>query len=349
MSPFGPTEEPPAVRIDGLGDDPVAQPGELLPPLELDDEALRRGITGVLFVADEPIAARVLAETLGIAEQRIDGVLSGVARSLDDLGLGIDLVEVAGGWRLMTAPAARPVLERWIIGARHGRLTQAALETLAVVAYRQPIARVTIGEIRGVNPDGALRSLVARGLVAEVGREDGPGQAVLFGTTAQFLERMGLRTLDELPSLPPFLPDGPAPDEPDATGLAALRKRLRDGSQRLGAGRGGTANGAQQLDAAGALDDEDDEDDASTMAPPAPRTRRADSAEIVDLSDRLEQAARSAMGRLRHVRASQARADAIADAETSFTDTDGGADDPEVPADGTVRGPGPAGQDETDG
>jgi len=295
------------------------QPAELLPPLDVDDDGLRRGLLGILFISDEPVTVAVLAATLGLPVERIEAGLREVGQRL--AGLGIDLIEVAGGWRLMTAPSARPVLERWIIGARHGRLTQAALETLAVVAYRQPIARITIGEIRGVNPDGALRSLMSRGLIAEVGREDGPGQAVLFGTTGQFLERMGLRSLDELPPLPPFLPDGPAPDEPDAGGLAALRKRLRDGSQRLGndpsapdLSRGDRTD--QRIAAAGRMLTEDD-DDEEAMAPPVPRARRTDEGEIIDLSDRLEQAARNAMGRLRQVKATQADAEAAVDAQNA--------------------------------
>ena len=259
-----------------------------LPPLDVDDDTLRRGVAGVLFIADEPLAPQVLAETLGVAVPRVRAALEALGDVLGDGHLGFELREVAGGWRLMTSPSARPVLERWLIGGRHGRLTQAALETLAVVAYRQPIARSTIGEIRGVNPDGALRSLVSRGLVTEVGREEGPGQAVLFGTTPQFLERMGLRSLDELPPVPPYLPDGPAPDEPEAGGLADLRRRLRDGSERLGA--------------AGAMSDSDDEDGDTAMPPPEARARPADDGAIGALSERLEQAARSAMGRLRSLR-----------------------------------------------
>ena len=284
------------------------QPGALLPPLDVDDDVLRRGIAAVLFIADEPLTVDVLAETLGVDRARLANALEAVGSVLDGDALGIELREVAGGWRLMTSPAARPVLERWIVGARHGRLTQAALETLAVVAYRQPITRTTVGEIRGVNPDGALRSLIARGLVAEVAREDGPGQAVLFGTTPQFLERMGLRTLDELSPLPPYLPDGPAPDEPDATGLSELRRRLRDGSERLGGSGGRGAVQGDLLAGAGAMQDSDDEDEA--MAPPTARPRTGTDGAIVDLSDRLEQAARSAMGRLRSLRADQERAEA---------------------------------------
>ncbi|MGA0830193.1 MAG: SMC-Scp complex subunit ScpB [Nitriliruptoraceae bacterium] len=248
---------------------------------------MRRGLEAVLFTADEPLGVEALATTLGLPEDRVGAAVRGLADEVAARDGGVALVAVAGGWRLLTADAARPVLERWIVGSRHGRLTQAALETLAVIAYRQPIARTTIGEIRGVNPDGALRSLVARGLVAEVGRDEGPGQAVLFGTTVQFLERMGLAGLDDLPPLPAYLPGGPAPDEPDASGLADLRRRLREGSERLGAQ-------PQQLP----LEDEDD-----TGGLPAPRRARpADDAAIEDLSERLERAARSAMGRLRSVR-----------------------------------------------
>lgn len=288
---------------------PDGQPDALLPPLDVDDDVLRRGIAAVLFVADEPLTVDVLAETLGVDRVRVATALDAVGTVLDGDAVGIELREVAGGWRLMTAPSSRPVLERWIVGARHGRLTQAALETLAVVAYRQPITRATVGEIRGVNPDGALRSLIARGMVTEVAREEGPGQAVLFGTTPQFLERMGLRTLRELPPVPPYLPDGPAPDEPDARGLSDLRRRLRDGSERLGDAASRTAVQGDLLAGVGAMQDPDEDDDA--MAPPTARPRSGTDGAIVELSDRLEQAARSAMERLRSVRADQQRADAV--------------------------------------
>jgi segregation and condensation protein B len=275
----------------------------MLPPLDVDDAGLRAGVEAVLFIADDVVTLAALCETLGLPAPRVERILFELAAELRGRDGGFSLEQVAGGWRLMTTDVARPVLERWIIGARHGRLTQAALETLAVIAYRQPIGRNTIGEIRGVNPDGALRSLIARGLVTEVGRDDAPGQAVLFGTTAQFLERMGLRSLSELPPLPGYLPDGPAPDEPDAGALAALRRRLREGSQRLGGGTPGLSGGTQPT-----LTGDDDDDDGGLPAPRAARPRDDD--EIGALSDRLEQAARSAMGRLRRISADQAAADA---------------------------------------
>ena len=288
--------------------------GPALAALDVDEDVLRRGIAAVLFVSDEPLSAGVVAETLGVDVVRVGAALLDISGTLEGGHLGFELREVGGGWRLMTATSARPVLERWLVGGRHGRLTQAALETLAVVAYRQPIARVTIGEIRGVNPDGALRSLLSRGLVAEVGREDGPGQAVLFGTTAQFLERMGLRDLSELPPVPPYLPDGPAPDEPDAGGLAELRRRLRDGTERLGA--------------AGAMSDSDDHEDEAAMPPPTVRERPRDDGSMGVLSDRLEQAARSAMGRLRSVlpERPQGSDDVDPGTDTGTVGSDGGGD-----------------------
>jgi segregation and condensation protein B len=282
----------------------------LLPPLEVDDVQLRRGIEGVLFIAEEPVSLAALVETLGVDAERVGTAVTELRREYSTRDGGVLLVEVAGGFRLVTNDAGRDVLERWIIGARHGRLTQAALETLAVVAYRQPIGRATVGEIRGVNPDGALRSLIARGLVAEVGREDGPGQAVLFGTTTQFLERMGVASLDDLPPVPAFLPDGPAPDEPEASALGDLRRRLRDGSQRLGA--------AQLVAGAGGMPVESDDEDDDGGLPAPSRLRPRDDQEIVALSDRLEQAARSAMGRLRVVRGSEEQPEAVS--ETAATD-----------------------------
>jgi segregation and condensation protein B len=321
----GLTDRPSLLLEDAAMEQPVDPVVDraALPPLDIDDTGLVQGLEAVLLVADEPVTVMALVDTLGVREDRVRSALVRLQTDYHTRDGGIVLVEVAGGWRLLTADASRPVLERWIIGARHGRLTQAALETLAVIAYRQPIGRVTIGEIRGVNPDGALRSLIARGLVAEVGRDDGPGQAVLFGTTGQFLERMGLVQLADLPPLPGFLPDGPAPDEPAASGLADLRRRLRDGSQRLGA-----------APARSVSDRIDDDDDEGVLPAPIGGRPREDG-EIVELSDRLEQAARSAMGRLRQSQRVQAEDDAreaesAADATGAMTPTaseSAGADD----------------------
>jgi segregation and condensation protein B len=116
-------------------------------------------------------------------------------------------VEVAGGWRLVTHPEATPFVEQFILSSRHARLTRASLETLAVVAYKQPVTRHQVSSIRGVDSDGVLRALTERGLVEEVGRDDGPGRPVLYGTSSLFLERLGLRSLSDLPPLVPLLDD----------------------------------------------------------------------------------------------------------------------------------------------
>ena len=125
-------------------------------------------------------------------------------------GSGIVLRPVAGGWRFFTHPDAAPYVEQFVLSSRHTRLTKASLETLAIVAYKQPVTRHQITSIRGVNTDGVLRALADRGLVHEVGRDDGPGRAALFGTTPEFLERLGLPSLVDLPPLAPLLADAGA-------------------------------------------------------------------------------------------------------------------------------------------
>jgi len=167
---------------------------------------LRRAVEAVLFVAEEPVAASELALVLEEPVSAVEVVLDELGRSYDEEGRGFVLRKVAGGYRLATHPAAAPFLERFVSGQRAPRMTQAALETLAVVAYRQPVSRAQIAEIRGVSPDAVLRTLVARGVVQEVGRDPGPGNAILYGTTDAFLERLGLMGLSDLPPLAGFMP-----------------------------------------------------------------------------------------------------------------------------------------------
>ena len=270
-------------------------------PLEIEDEALVQGIEAVLLVADEPVAAAAIAEALVLPVDRIEAALAALGARLGSGPRGIELREVAGGWRLLTAPAARPVLERWVLSGRTGRLTQAALETLAVIAYKQPISRQEIGDVRGVNPDTAVRSLVARGYVAEVGRDAGPGQAVLYGTTATFLERLGLGSLEDLPPLSEFLADAPAPDEPAPDTLREVRRRLRAGGE-LDVADPGRATGAG-----------DDDEDADLLPPPSVGARPRGEDGIDELTDRLDRAARSAASRLRSVVAATRVPDATDD------------------------------------
>jgi segregation and condensation protein B len=181
-------------------------------------EELRRDLEALLFVSDEPVASVVLAQALELERRDVDELCEELARDYEERGAGIVLRPVAGGWRLTTSPEAASTVERYVLASRHTRLTKAALETLSIVAYKQPVTRHQISAIRGVNSDGVLRALVDRGLVDEVGREEGPGRPVLYGTTPEFLERLGLPSLASLPPLAPLL--GAAPEDDPGGGPA---------------------------------------------------------------------------------------------------------------------------------
>ena len=163
-------------------------------------------IEAVLFVAEEPVPTEELAEVLEISRDEVAGTLDRLSAELSPAGRGVMLREVAGGWRLYTVPEAKPYLERFAATERATRLSSAALESLAVVAYRQPVSRGQVNEIRGVDSDRALRTLQRRGLIREVGRAGGPGQAVLYGTTELFLEKLGINSAAELPPLADHIP-----------------------------------------------------------------------------------------------------------------------------------------------
>jgi segregation and condensation protein B len=177
----------------------LGEVGEPLPPL-------RAALEAILLVADEPIADVTLAQILERPRNEVVDVLRQLAAEYTEQGRGFELREVAGGWRYYTRPECASVVERFVLDGQHARLTQAALETLAVVAYRQPVSRARVSAVRGVNVDGVMRTLLARGLVEEAGTEPETG-AHLYRTTSYFLERLGLRSLDELPELAPFLPE----------------------------------------------------------------------------------------------------------------------------------------------
>jgi segregation and condensation protein B len=264
------------------------------------DPAQRQGLEALLFVADEPLSVDALAEVLELEPEVVEATLEELAATFEADGRGMTIQRVAGGWRMYTAAAARPVLERWALLGRTGRLTQAALETLAVIAYKQPISRQDVGDIRGVNADGAVRSLVARGFVTEVGRDAGPGQAVLYGTTPTLLERLGLDSLDDLPPLTDYLPEAPAPDEPELGTLREVRRRLAAGEELPSRSLGGRGAAETNTGSGGVEADEEDEvDDEAMPAPVAgPAAGRRDEA-MDDLTDRLEQVARHAVDRLR--------------------------------------------------
>jgi segregation and condensation protein B len=194
----------------GFEGDPNAwPPDEAFDAVELDDRGwVRRNLEAVLLVADEPVPAAVLAEVVGARLSEVEEQLVELAGDYARDGRGFVLRAVAGGWRLYTHPGTRPVVEAFLRAGQQSRLTRAALETLAVIAYRQPVTRFQVAAVRGVNVDGVFRTLTARGLIREVGSDPGPGQATLYATTPAFLEQLGLNDLDQLPPIKDYLPEG---------------------------------------------------------------------------------------------------------------------------------------------
>ncbi len=181
----------------------------------LDDQAtLRAAIEAVLFVVESPVTVAALATALERPAVQIESALADLGSDLDGRGSGLELREVAGGVRLYTRPELAPWVDAFLMEGQRARLTQASLETLTVIAYRQPVTRARISAIRGVNVDSVVRTLTTRGLITEVGADPDTGGG-LYRTTDLFLEKMGLRSLDELPSLAPLLPelDGAESDE----------------------------------------------------------------------------------------------------------------------------------------
>ena len=190
-----PQAGPDRAVADEAGSAAAARPGEL-----------RAALEAILLVVDEPVAEVVLAQILEVPTERIAATLTELAAEYTAQGRGFDLRRAAGGWRLYTRPAYAPYVERFVLDGQRTRLTQAALETLAVVAYKQPVTRSRISAIRGVNCDGVIRTLLTRGLIEERGIEPENG-AHLYGTTTLFLEKLGLNSVEELPPLAPFLPN----------------------------------------------------------------------------------------------------------------------------------------------
>lgn len=163
-------------------------------------------LEAVLLVTDQPVSTAVLARVLERPEQDVQSALRALSAGYAERRSGIDVRCVAGGWRLYTRAEFSSYVERFLVDGQQARLTQAALETLAVIAYRQPVTRSRVSAVRGVNVDSVVRTLVTRGLVTEVGNDETSG-AALYGTTELFLERLGLESLDQLPSLAPLLPE----------------------------------------------------------------------------------------------------------------------------------------------
>jgi segregation and condensation protein B len=193
------------VSEEAVGEGPRGPQGQVV---DVDD--LPGGAAGaleaVLMVVDEPISDVALATALGLTRDRVRELLAQLAADYAEAGRGFELREVAGAWRFYSNPAYASVVEAFVLDGQQARLTQAALETLAVIAYKQPVSRARVSAVRGVNVDGVMRTLVSRGLVEEAG-QDTETTATLYRTTSYFLERMGITSLDDLPDLAPLLPE----------------------------------------------------------------------------------------------------------------------------------------------
>ena len=201
--------EPARDRVGGAASDPVSASART-PSVNVHDfpGGLRSCLEAVLMAADEPQTTADLARVLDVAEADVLDALRELRDDYDGGGVaprGFELRESVRGWRLCSRRSFAPVVSRFVTDGQTARLSQAAMEALAIIAYKQPVTRAQVGAIRGVASDGVIRSLTARGLVREVGVDE-DGHAALLGTTALFLEMMGLRSLDDLPSLAPFLP-----------------------------------------------------------------------------------------------------------------------------------------------
>ena len=179
---------------------------DLEPQTELDDAELTSVLEALLLVVDTPVQVATLATVTQQTTDRVAAALQRMAGELDDRGSGIDLREAGGGWRMYTRARFAPYVERLLLDGSRSKLTRAALETLAVVAYRQPVTRARVSAVRGVNVDAVIRTLLARGLITEAGTDPDTG-AVTFATTELFLERLGLSSLVDLPDIAPLLPD----------------------------------------------------------------------------------------------------------------------------------------------
>jgi len=166
----------------------------------------KRAIEAVILVSDNPVEPTLLAQLLEIPKTTVEEICEALAQEYKEQGRGFVLANVAGGYRFQTDPEMAPYVERFVLDGQGSRLSSAALETLAIIAYKQPISRMQVSAIRGVNVEAVIRTLQQRGYIGEVGKDPGPGNAILFGTTSLFLERLGLNALSDLPPLADFVP-----------------------------------------------------------------------------------------------------------------------------------------------
>lgn len=226
-----PEAEPSATDVGRWAGAPVSgEPADDAQPAAVDTEAdtaapevegvdvtrmpggLRSAVEAVLMVVEEPVMADALAAAMEVSPEEVGEVLLDLAAEYDEQQRGFSLRRTTAGWRIYSRAEYAPVVERFVLSGQRAKLSKAALETLAVIAYRQPISRARVAAVRGVNVDGVVRTLMSRGLIDEVGVDSDHG-AVLYGTTDYFLTRLGLGSLEELPPLAPYLPEGHEVDE----------------------------------------------------------------------------------------------------------------------------------------
>jgi segregation and condensation protein B len=204
----------------------------------------KQAIEAMVLAATEPVPPSVLAQLIEVSTETIEERCRELAQEYDAQGRGFTLARVAGGYRFQTHPDAYPYVERFVLEGQHARLSGPSLETLAIIAYKQPVSRAQISAIRGVNVDATLKTLVARGYVEEIGHEPTPGNPSLFATTPAFLERLGIDSIDQLPSLGDFIPEAsvvealerglrfePEIAEPDDAVAADLQSGLEDNTE----------------------------------------------------------------------------------------------------------------------
>ena len=206
-----------------MSEEPTAavEAGEQVEPPAFDVADLPGGARGaleaVLMIVDEPVSTLTLASVLEIPVPVVESTLADLEQEYADDHRGFTVRRVGEGWRVYSRHEYAPVVEKLLLDGQQARLTQASLETLAVIAYRQPVSRSRVSAVRGVNVDGVIRTLLSRGLIAELGHDEDTS-AILYGTTPYFLERLGLRSLEELPALAPYLPEVDVLDEIEERG-----------------------------------------------------------------------------------------------------------------------------------
>lgn len=217
------------------------------------DHDARRAIEAILMVSDRPVDGHLLAQLLEVGPAEVNRLIAELATEYEDHDRGFVIAQVAGGYRFQSHPDLAAYVERFVLEGQTARLSAAALETLAIIAYKQPLSRAQVAAIRGVNVDGVVRTLEQRGYIADIGRDPGPGQAVLFGTTDLFLEKMGINDLGELPPIVDFVPG--------ADVVEALEHGLRADAE---AAQADEADQSAQADQPGEADPPDEVDPAGS-------------------------------------------------------------------------------------